>query len=457
MRKYFKIGLLFTLVFWAHSLVAQDTIPMNTFYSFEAKIVPGYSYSWWYVDEANNKTYFTSSTNKTEDYYWDTEGEYQLFVQASDANNCLSEIISKNFVVFNKTDDLGKFAGRDTTIGSCTSYILGGQIEDEEKYNFLWKPAENLDNAASARPIFTPGESTEFSLILTNKITGYTTSDSVVVTVSEIVANAGDDILMDRNSTAILDGSRSTGNSLQFFWTTNNGNIESGENTPTPIVSKNGTYYLEVQDLYGCFAIDSVEVSLLTFAPIANDDYDTVAYQETLKIDVLANDTDSEGDIDPTTLNISQSPINGSATVDFSDYSIIYTPDIGFTGNDVFEYSICDSSGQCDNAHVYVMVNGFKFFIPDAFSPNGDNINDYFEIEGINYYEGNSIEIINRWGKKVYEAKNYGIDSNPLFWNGKSNTGTSNGNEELPTGIYFYVLDLGNGQQPIAGSVYIDR
>ncbi len=457
MKKQFKILLLLILVFWAHSLVAQDTIPLNTFYSFEATYTSGYSYSWWYVDEANTTTYFTSSTNKTEDVYWDTEGEYELFVQAKDSNNCLSEIISKSFLVIYEPKNIGSFAGRDTSIGSCVSYTLGGQITNEENYSFLWKPAENLDNPTSANPVFTPGNTSEFIVLLTDKINGKTTSDTVVITVSEILADAGDDMLIDKNSTAILDGSRSIGRSLQFFWTTNNGVIVSGENTPTPIVSKHGMYYLEVHDMFQCLAIDSVEISLITFAPIANDDFDTVSYQESVKISVLNNDIDPEDDIDPTTLTILQSPINGTASIDYIDYTITYRPDNGFIGNDIFEYSICDISGQCDNANVYVVVNGFNFLIPKAFSPNGDNINDFFEIIGIDFYEGNSIQIINRWGKKVYEAKNYGIDTNPQFWNGKFKVGNTHGNDDLPTGIYYYVLDLGNGQRPIAGSVYIDR
>jgi gliding motility-associated-like protein len=95
--------------------------------------------------------------------------------------------------------------------------------------------------------------------------------------------------------------------------------------------------------------------------------------------------------------------------------------------------------------------------IPNAFSPNGDGINDYFEILGIEFYENNSISIINRWGNKVYEAKGYGVSSSPVFWDGKSNTGFSSGNNELPTGTYYYILDFGDGQKPISGSIYLDR
>jgi gliding motility-associated-like protein len=190
---------------------------------------------------------------------------------------------------------------------------------------------------------------------------------------------------------------------------------------------------------------------------VAVDDYDTTSFQRELIIDVLANDTDAGNSINPSSLIISNPPHNGTAYVDFDKNVVHYRPDIGFKGTDVFEYRICNINNQCDEASVFVLVTDFNFMIPNAFSPNGDGINDYFEILGIEFYENNTISIINRWGNKVYEARGYGISSNPVFWDGKSNTGFRIGNEELPTGTYYYILDLGDGQKPISGSIYLDR
>ena len=212
-----------------------------------------------------------------------------------------------------------------------------------------------------------------------------------------------------------------------------------------------------MSDKYGCTSIDSVSVIRLARAPIAVDDFDTTNYSTEIKIPVLANDTDPENSLDSTSLSITLSPTNGVAFVDFNDYTIHYSPNQGFVGNDGFEYQICNTFNKCDKANVYVLVTDFKFLIPEAFSPNGDGINDYFEILGIEHYENNSITIINIWGNKVYEAKNYGISTSPKFWDGKSNTGFNVGNGDLPTGTYFYVLKLGNGEKPISGSIYLDR
>lgn len=65
--------------------------------------------------------------------------------------------------------------------------------------------------------------------------------------------------------------------------------------------------------------------------------------------------------------------------------------------------------------------------VPNVFTPNGDGVNDAFEITGLNKYPDNEITIFNRWGNTVYHKKGYLSD-----W-------TGNG---LNEGTYFYVLQL---------------
>lgn len=92
------------------------------------------------------------------------------------------------------------------------------------------------------------------------------------------------------------------------------------------------------------------------------------------------------------------------------------------------------------------------FFIPDAFSPNGDGINDKFVIRGILNFPLNKFLIYNRWGNKVYEASPY-INN----WDGRSMFGIVVGGNELPTGTYFYLLDLGKEIKIIKGTIYLNR
>jgi gliding motility-associated-like protein len=359
------------------------------------------------------------------------------------------------FILVNlQGSQIAALAGKDTTISSCNPYVLGGIPISGEGFSYLWEPAAYLDDPTSPNPVFTPGNSTTFRLTVTND-QGFYAIDSVLITVSEVIADAGGDVSKYSDQTIVLDGSGSSGINLQYLWTTQNGKIESGTNTANPLVSGFGTYYLEVTDTFGCVATDSVNVGILTYAPVAVDDYDTTSYKTEVKIPVLDNDSDPENDINPNTLAVISAPFNGTAYVNYDDFTIHYRPDDNFSGTDFFEYRICDFANNCDKAKVTVLVTDFRFFIPDAFSPNGDNINDYFEIIGIEEYEGNSIEIFNRWGNRVYQAKNYGINTVPKFWDGRSNTGIRLGNDELPTGTYYYVLNI--GEKRIAGSVYLDR
>lgn len=346
------------------------------------------------------------------------------------------------------------YAGPDTTIGACQTYPFNEVYPTDNNLLYQWEPVNGLNDPTIPNPVFTPGETTSYVLTVTTLL-GYKYRDTVTIAVSEIQANAGNDVMMEAGNTLILNGSESIGEALNYSWTTNNGQIEEGANTAFPVVGQPGTYYLVVNDIFGCSDTDSVVVSLFANAPVANDDYDTTAYKTAVTINVLANDYDPDNDLVSASLNIVDYPQNGVVEIDPFDQTIIYTPNENFTGTDIFEYQVCDVTQLCDNARVYVLVTATNFLIPQAFTPNGDNINDFFQILGIEYYPNNSIQIINRWGKKVYEARAYGIETNPRFWDGKVNVGGTNGN--LPTGTYYYIIDLGNGEKPIAGSIYIDR
>jgi len=90
--------------------------------------------------------------------------------------------------------------------------------------------------------------------------------------------------------------------------------------------------------------------------------------------------------------------------------------------------------------------------IPEGFSPNGDGVNDYFVIEGLDNYEKVKVIIMNRWGNKVYESNDYQNN-----WNGINKFGISVGGNQLPVSTYFYIIDLGEGESVRKGYVYLNR
>ncbi|TFG73015.1 MAG: DUF11 domain-containing protein, partial [Flavobacteriales bacterium] len=90
-------------------------------------------------------------------------------------------------------------------------------------------------------------------------------------------------------------------------------------------------------------------------------------------------------------------------------------------------------------------ADGFVF---NQFSPNDDGINDFLKIKGIGTFQNNSIQIFNRYGQLVFEARNMTDDR---VWDGLWK------NEEAPEGTYFYVLDLGNSIDAQKGWIQLLR
>jgi len=100
------------------------------------------------------------------------------------------------------------------------------------------------------------------------------------------------------------------------------------------------------------------ECAIPQFYPTAVDDIAETNEGVSVDVDVAANDTDPDNNLDPTTVAITDPPPNGTVTVDPVTGVVTYTPDPDFYGTDSFTYSICDTTARCDTGEVTVEVNG---------------------------------------------------------------------------------------------------
>jgi gliding motility-associated-like protein len=107
--------------------------------------------------------------------------------------------------------------------------------------------------------------------------------------------------------------------------------------------------------------------------------------------------------------------------------------------------SICEASIKDS---LFVKVTPKKPIIPNAFSPNGDGINDTWILKNMLGYPNAEIIVFNRYGQPVYTTKNYNTAN---AFNGKYN------NIPLPVGTYYYVINLQNKTAPLHGAVTILR
>ena len=87
--------------------------------------------------------------------------------------------------------------------------------------------------------------------------------------------------------------------------------------------------------------------------PVAIDDSATTSFETSVNGNVLANDSDPDGDAITVVSNTDAS--NGTVVVN-ADGSYVYTPDAGFSGADSFEYTISDGEGGQDTATVSINV-----------------------------------------------------------------------------------------------------
>jgi gliding motility-associated-like protein len=84
--------------------------------------------------------------------------------------------------------------------------------------------------------------------------------------------------------------------------------------------------------------------------------------------------------------------------------------------------------------------------IPNTFTPNGDGINDTWEIKNLELYRSCTVSIFSRYGTLVYHSTGYTAP-----WDGKYR------NSDLNTGTYYYIIDLGIHTRLLSGPVTVIR
>jgi gliding motility-associated-like protein len=117
------------------------------------------------------------------------------------------------------------------------------------------------------------------------------------------------------------------------------------------------------------------------------------------------------------------------------------------TPTDNITYTLTAVSQTCGTSTSSVFVRVYKkITIPNAFSPNNDGINDFWNIDALVTYPESITQVFDRYGQQVFQSTGY---ARP--WDG-----TNNG-KPLPAGTYYYIIDLKNGQPKLSGWVLIVR
>lgn len=107
-----------------------------------------------------------------------------------------------------------------------------------------------------------------------------------------------------------------------------------------------------------------------------------------------------------------------------------------------YELIVTDSYG-CTISTIVIVPADTRILIPNIFTPNGDAVNDQFEVLNLPASGGHKLVITNRWGKQMFTSEDY---QEGRFWDA----------EDVPEGIYYYRLDV-SGDKVYTGWVEVTR
>lgn len=103
-----------------------------------------------------------------------------------------------------------------------------------------------------------------------------------------------------------------------------------------------------------------------------------------------------------------------------------------------FTVSYTTKNGCTASSSILIQIIKRGIWLPNAFSPNGDNINDSFYpiVAEESYKQINYMNIYNRWGELVYSKLNFQPNDPIQGWDGNFN------NQKLNPGVFVYVLEV---------------
>ncbi len=369
--------------------------------------------------------------------------------------------------------------GNDTTVCSPNTVILS-VIGNYSSY--VWQ------NGSTAST-FTVSQSGLYQVNATDPY-GCTISDTVQVTVRTDSINLGSDTSLCNNEMLLLQVSSDFSS---YLW-------QNGSTNASFLVMQAGLYFVKATDQFGCSASDTIMVSKDSVSvSVGNDttvctgtnvllvaigNFTNITWQDgstgnsylvTMAGLYIVRVSDNAGCRASDTVTVSNYPVSwlvlpnnlrlcdSTVTIAPNDFFSSYLWNNGSTASSItvsdsgtYFLTVSDMNGctASDSAIVHscdTVCTYNPYFIPNAFSPNGQGANGEFKIfrkDNTAPIQGFAIVILNRWGEKMYESH----DENSS-WDGKYK------GQPAPPGVYSYELKFTilNQTQLLQGTVTMMR
>ncbi|HMG16506.1 MAG TPA: gliding motility-associated C-terminal domain-containing protein [Saprospiraceae bacterium] len=310
------------------------------------------------------------------------------------------------------------------TVYSCFNKPVALNPGGNTSYTYHWEPCTaGLSDCNIANPIASPPFAPAYYVTITYTLTnGFicTLLDTVYVKLDDFFPTATSDTTTCLNKITLNLLNASNAQSVE--WKTIKGTVLGSGNPFEVSINGTDTIVVYATSKRGCVFIDTIIVTQpLGLPPIdITVSNDTFCTPETFQLTATFNQDYTYKWTPAATLNFDNifNPI--ASPIETTTYTVVVTDHNGCTGT--ASATIVKYCAMCTEPFI---------FIPNAFSPNGDNVNDILFVKGDEIIESMELKVFNRWGQEVFSSKDKNVG-----WDG-----TFRG-EKLDPDVYAFILNI---------------
>lgn len=367
------------------------------------------SYAWDFGDGVT-----VQSQAATASHTYTKSGIYTPTLLVVDSNGCVTNAGLTNKVTIYPNPQI-------TVSPAAGSGCLGQpvQLTASGAQTYSWSPATGLDNPQSSQPLASPGQTITYRIdgVDARGCRNYTDYTLTIRQPFTMQLQPQAEICEGQNITLQASGAS------RYNWintTTGLSNTQIANPVASPTATT--TYTVVGYDAYNCFTDTATVVVTVNKKPTVNAGSDVDARPaDPVQLSATGSSDVVAWAWSPATyLSCTNCPSPLSKPLAQITYKVTATTAKG-----------CEAS---DEVVIKMQCGESRVRIPNAFTPNGDRLNDQFEVKGISNIH--HMVIYNRWGNKVFERSNFLASDESQCWDG-----TFNGVPQ-PVGTYVYIVEL---------------
>lgn len=411
----------------------------------------GFTYAWNFGDQNASTANPNTSTAKNPQYKYSQTGNYTVTLTVTSANGCVSVLKTQTFTVNGAvpvasftTVNSSNLCSSDSVHFDNTSTIDFGNITKVIfYYDYVNAPNDSTVFYRSLNQIPSNNKFSHFYGLFSSPLTKTYDVKMIVYSGATCFSSVDHTVTVNANPVVTLSAIGSICQEASPVQITQNLNGFTGTGIFSGTgVSSSGLFNPATSGV-GTFNIS------YTFTA-ANG----CGYSVSQQVTVYAAPTVSA----PTTVEVlegGQTTIKATAKGNNLTYK--WTPSAGLSSDSVLQpvtspsadtkYTLIVNSADGCAASLQVEVLVLKApVVPNTFTPNNDGVNDTWSIKYLDSYPDCTVEIYNRYGQQLFYSLGY-----PVAWDGRYK------GEELPVGVYYYIINPKGGRSRLSGSLTIIR